>query len=220
MRITTTMLNNTSRETGIPIGSSMLDYINQNKNSATLLDALNKKNTSAVNAAGKKSYEKIGDAADSLFKAAEGFLEEGEKNLFAKAKESGDYTDVYSGIAELAEHYNKTLKTLKEASGALNHYYSTMLSEEAVNNKDMLEKAGISISKDGKMTVDKEKLKAADKEQLEELFGKDSDFMEKLSFLSGRISDNAKAYTDSISNQYNAAGNIYSAMDGKYDFWG
>lgn len=221
MRITTTMLNATSRETGIPIGSgSMLDYVNQNSNSANLLNAVHNKKTNVYDTVNKKSYEKLGTAADSLSKSTEGFRAEDENNLFAKAKEAGDYKDVYEEIANLAEHYNNTLTTLKGATGALNNYYAVMLSEAAAEKKDVLAKVGIYIDKVGKMSVDAEKLKDADTEQLEKVFGRDSSFMEKLAFLSNRISDNAQSYASSMSNQYNAAGNTYSASSSRYDFLG
>ncbi|MDE6433657.1 MAG: hypothetical protein K2L07_05450 [Lachnospiraceae bacterium] len=219
MRITTTMLNLTSKKTGIPIGSSsMLDYINQNNND--LLSVISNKKTNAYDTVQKKSYEKLGAAAESLFKSTEGFLAEDEKNLLTKAKETGDYKDVYDEIASLAEHYNNTLSILKGTSGALNNYYSIMLSEAASESKDQLAEVGMNIGKDGKVSIDTEKLRGVDKEQLEKVFGKDSDFMKKLAFLSDRISDNAQSYANSISNQYNAAGNTYSASTSKYDFLG
>ncbi|MCM1181114.1 MAG: hypothetical protein NC347_12710 [Clostridium sp.] len=220
MRITTTMLNLTSRKTGIPVGSgSMLDYLNKN-GSNDLLSAIGNKKTNAYDAVQKKSYEKLGNVADDLFQNTEKFLAEGEKNLFANAEKSGDYKDVYEEIASLAEHYNSTLSILKGTSGALNNYYSIMLSEAASANRDLLAEVGMTVGKDGKVSVDAEKLKDADKEQLKKVFGKDSDFMEKLAFLSEHISDNAQSYADSISNQYNAAGNTYSAGSSKYDFLG
>jgi len=221
MRITTTMLNATSRETGIPIGSSsMMDYVNQNSNSANLLNALQGSKENVYDTVNRKNYEKLGSAAESLFKSTEGFRAEDGKDYFTTAKETGDYKEVYDEIAGLAEHYNHTMAALKGAPGALNNYYSVMLSQAAAEKKDLLNGFGIHIGKDGKMSVDTGKLKDADKEQLEKVFGKDSDFMKRLAFLSDRISDNAQSYTSSISNQYNAAGNTYSANSSKYDFLG
>lgn len=58
-------------------------------------------------------------------------------------------------------------------------------------------------------------------ETLQGLFGKESDFVQKIEFLSTRISDNAEANVESLGNAYNAGGNLYSAMSSsKYDFWG
>ena len=66
-----------------------------------------------------------------------------------------------------------------------------------------------------------EKVKATDFATLESLFGKESDFVNKVEFLSTRISDNAEANVESLSSTYNAGGNLYSAMNSsKYDFWG
>ena len=96
-----------------------------------------------------------------------------------------------------------------------------MLLEAPAETKEGLAGVGITFAKDGTATVDMEKVKAADFATLEGLFGKDSDFVNKVEFLSTRISDNAEANVESLSSTYNAGGNMYSAMNSsKYDFWG
>ena len=82
-------------------------------------------------------------------------------------------------------------------------------------------RSGITFAKDGTANADMEKIKAADFTTVEGLFGKESDFVNKVHFLSTRISDNAEANVESLSSAYNARGNLYSAMNSsKYDFWG
>ena len=68
-----------------------------------------------------------------------------------------------------------------------------MLLEAPAETKEGLAGVGITFAKDGTATVDMEKVKAADFATLEGLFGKDSDFVNKVEFLSTRISDNAEA---------------------------
>ncbi len=95
-----------------------------------------------------------------------------------------------------------------------------MLKEAAGGNSESLASIGFNVSKDGKITVDSEKLKAADIDTLEKVLGSSSDFTSKLSFVAGRVSDNARAGAESISSQYGPEGNLLAATAGKYSFWG
>ena len=65
-----------------------------------------------------------------------------------------------------------------------------------------------------------EKIKSTDFETLEGLFGKDSDFVNKIAFLATKVADNAEANIKSLNSAYNASGNLYAAIgNSKFDFW-
>ena len=222
MRITNQMLNESARKSGLPINrSSLLDYINKDGSSNPLLEALNKNKEIAANSAKKDSYEKLDKEAELLTQSTEGLLQDGENNLFEQAKATGDKQKVYDSIENLLESYNSTLKALRSTSNTMNDFYRQMLLEAPAEAKESLESVGITFAKDGTANIDMEKIKAADFTALEGLFGKESDFVNKVQFLSTRISDNAEANVESLSSAYNAGGNLYSAMNSsKYDFWG
>ncbi len=143
MRITTQMLNETARKTGVPINNtSLLNHINGGSD-GDLLKVLNKGKTSAADTKQKINYEKLEKEADGLKKRA-----------------------------------------------------------------------------DGRAAVDSDKLKAADVDALEKALGSSNDFTAKVSFLAGRISDNAQAGAESLSSQYGRSGDLLSSAGGKYSFWG
>ena len=222
MRITTQMLNESARKAGLPINNtSLLNYIKNDGTGNTLLDALNKKKETAATAAQKSDYEKLDKEADQLTQAAEVLLKDGENSLFEQAKTSGDNQKVYDSIEKLFGSYNSTLKELRNTSNTMNDFYRQMLLEAPDEVKESLSGVGITFAKDGTARVDMEKVKTADLETLQGLFGKESDFVQKIEFLSTRISDNAEANVESLGNAYNAGGNLYSAMSSsKYDFLG
>ena len=57
MRITTNMLNESFKKAGLPArGTSLLDYIDSDKASASLLDALNKEQEATINNVEKDKY--------------------------------------------------------------------------------------------------------------------------------------------------------------------
>lgn len=222
MRITTRMLNESARKAGLPVNNtSLLNYINNKGKGNTLLDALNKKKETTANLKQKSSYEKLDKEADKLSQTTEVFLKDGENSFFDQAKTSGDNQKVYDNIEKLFENYNSTLKELRNNSNTMNDFYRKTLLEAIDEEKGNLTDVGITFAKDGTAKVDMETVKNLDIETLEKVFGKDSEFINKVNFLSGRISDNAEVNIKSLSNSYNATGNIYSAISSnKYNLWG
>lgn len=218
MRITTQMLNESARNAGLPINNhSLLNYVNGNSGSS-LLSALNKSST--TDTATKTKYEKLEKAADQLSKAASVFMATGEDSLFSKARESGDSRDIYNAVEDLVGKYNSTISALKNTPGTLNDYYSQMLKSVASDNKKALESIGITIAKDGSLSVDKDKLKESDTDTLEKVLGNTRGFTQKAAYVSGRVSDNAQTNQSSLSNQYSSTGSLYSALASKYNLYG
>lgn len=222
MRITTRMLNESARKAGLPVNNtSLLNYINNKGKGNTLLDALNKKKETTANLKQKSNYEKLDKEADKLTQTAEEFLKDSENSLFEQAKTSGDNKEVYDNIERLFENYNNTLEELKNNSNTMNDFYRKMLLEALDEEKESLTNAGITFTKGRAVKIDKEKVKMSDLETLEGMFGKESEFINKMFFLSTRISDNAEANIKSLGNSYNATGNLYSAINSnKYNLWG
>lgn len=220
MRVTTQMLNESARKAGLPIhNQSLLNYINGENTGNDLINALNQK-TGSVNTEKKSAYEKLEQAADELRQKAETFTAEDESSLFTRAKESGNYQEIYDAAEALTDSYNAALKALGTVSGSLNNYYCQMLKEAAADNSEALEKIGITFSKDGTVVIDREKLKAADADSLEKALGASGTFASKIAFVAGRIADNAAANVQSLSSRYGSDGNLYSMLENQYDFRG
>lgn len=220
MRVTTQMVNESARKAGLPIhNQSLLNYINGNNSGSDLISALNQK-TGLVNTEIKSNYEELEKAADYLQQKAEIFMAEGEESLFAKARESGNYQEIYDALEAMLDSYNATLKVLRTASGSLNAYYCLTLKEAAAENSEALEKIGITFSKDGTAAIDQDKLMAADPDALEEILGASGSFASKVAFVAGRIADNAAANLQSLSSLYGSDGSLYSALNNQYDFKG
>lgn len=214
MRITTQMLNAASRKAGLPMNNiSLLNYINNDGNKNSLLEVLNNKNTTSVaELQNNKNYQKLEKEADELTEAVE--------NL-AQMEESQDSQKIYDGIETFFESYNSTMKALGNTSDTMNNFYKQMMTEASSEEKESLESIGITFTKNGTASVDMDKVKAADMETLESLFGSKSGFMSKMKFLSTRIADNAKANVESLSSSYSSSGNYYmTSIGSKYDFWG
>lgn len=221
MRITTGMLEKSARKAGLPINrNSLLNYVNNSSMENTLLSALNTRKSQAANKEKKSGYEKLDTAAEQLLKKAGLFTAKGKDSIFEKAKESGDKKEIYSNAEEMAEQYNKTLDALQSSSDFLSSYYEKMLKQAASEQTDGLSAIGITIEKNGKLKVDKNKLKEADLESLEKVLGASGTFSTRVAFLAEKISDHAKSNAKAASTQYNASGDITSDWMSRYNFWG
>ncbi len=221
MRVTTQMANESARKAGLPINqTSLLNYVNGNSSNNSLLEALNTKKADAADTVKMQDYEKLNQEAEKLQQAADSLLREGEDNLFASARSSGSNQEICEYVKEMLDSYNDTLKLLRTTSNTLNNFYCQMMIETADDNRENLESIGITFGKDGSASVDMEKLKAADIDTLEKIFGKDGDFTKKTAFLASRISDNAQANMENLSSRYHSTGTTYSMSMSKYDFRG
>ncbi len=221
VRITTGMLNETARQAGFPVNNtSLLNYVNNNSNNLSLLDALNKNKIPAASSQEKENYEKLGNAGEKLTNAVNILQQTGEKDIFAKAREEGSTENICKTIQSVVKQYNSLLDSLKSNSNTLNQYYERMMKALPAEHKEALASIGITQSKDGRLTVDAEKLEAADVDTLENIWGEKSDLSERLGFLANRISDNAYANAKSAATQYNSDGNIYSFMKNQMNLWG
>ena len=237
MRVTTQMLNRAAAKTGLPFapGNSLLNYVNQTKAGSEnpLLAALGK-NSGVTAAAGQKSseiaallrtqqksgYKKLDAAADQLAQSVAALTAEGENSVFGKAEKTGDTGAVGKSVERLADSYNEMVRMLEKQSDPMNQYYGYMMREAAAENSQALKELGITIGKDGTLSVDKGALGEADVKELKEIFGSGSGFQSKLSFLASRVSGNAQANLQSASGRYNDAGTYYGSSGSRYDFWG
>ena len=218
MRITTQMLNETAKRTGIPINqTSLLDYVNNDSSSSqnSLLDALKKDDKTS--SASVSNYKKLEKAASALKKQADQLAETGEKSFWDKFKDSEDPSQAYEAVESFVDSFNSTLASLKKQTGALDKYYCEQLQGAVGEYQKELAAVGITIGEDGMLSVDREKLQASSIEDIQNAIAKAAS---KTSFVADRVASNANANIESATSQYDQKGNIMSQIANKYDFWG
>ncbi|MDE7313057.1 MAG: hypothetical protein K2N87_15770 [Eubacterium sp.] len=218
MRITTQMLNETAKRTGIPINrTSLLDYVNNDSSSSqnSLLDALKKNDKTSSSSVA--NYKKLEKAASALKEQADKLAETGEKSFWEKFKDSEDPQEVYAAVGDFVDSYNSTISNLKKSTGVLDQYYLAQLKDAAADYSEELGKIGITVGKDGMLSIDSKKLGEASVEEIQNALSKAAS---KTAFIADRISNNAQAGIESTSSQYNGAGSLVSQLASRYDFWG
>ena len=217
MRITSTMTGNASLEAGMSLtGNSLVNYLNGNE-SNSLANSLGDSHYSTAKALSKGKYEKMKEAAENLEQFTERLKESGGKSIYEKARESGDLTELYGEVEKMVASYNGMLDKLRTDMTTMGRFYYQSLKEAVAENKELLGFAGVSIDKNGKMKLDKDKLKTVDADQLESIFCADVTLSSKLNMIAGKVADSAEANLKSASSQYNAAGNSVDSLIRSYD---
>lgn len=202
IRVTPQILNNTRRRAGLPErGGSLASYLKSGKTGgASRLSAMNAR-TAASGRTLRNGYEKLESSADLL----------SEKLSKLSLKADMGSGDISSDVSDLVKHFNDTMKNLKSSSGVLNDYYRQTMKETALGSKDVLEEIGVTVSADGSLSLDKDKLAGADADAVKKALGGSGDFVKRVGAVASRVVDNAKAGMASFSSQYNASGNIMNS---------
>lgn len=226
MRITNQMLAKTAAKSGIPLQqNTLLDIMNKKKSSSdNWFSSIGntEKTNSLLQGQNTKNSKQLEAAAESLSDYAAKLYEEGEGSLFAEAEATGDTSKLVETITKMADSYNKTVKYLKGTDSMLNQFYLQELKGYVSENKKAMEKAGVTLDKDGSLRVAADVLKAADLETLKAAFGSGSGFTEKTSYVGSRVAENAVAAQESLAGTYGSNGKEYlnAIAQNKYNFWG
>lgn len=217
MRITAGMLGESSLQAGMPLaGNTLASYLNSDT-SKTLASSLGENHHSTLDILNRGKYEKQKEAAERLEQYADSLNSTGDNSIYAKARKSGDASELYDEVEKLVSAYNGMLDKLRTDMTTLGRFYQSSLKEAAEENKSSLKEIGISFDKNGRMSVDKEKLRAADVDKLESVFGAEGTLSSKLSLIAEKVADSAGANLKSASSQYNASGNSVDSLIRTYD---
>ena len=217
MRVTTQMINASAAQAGLNIHTaSLANYIQTSDSDDSIATLLESRLNTGSNTS--SSYKKLAKSATALETAATALSSDSTDSILAKAESSGDKEEVCDTVKTLVDSYNSVLKSLKKSPSTLNNFYCSQLKSAASNNSTALKNAGVTIAKDGTISVDEDKLKSADISTIKKAFGESSDFSEKVSFVAEHIGANAQAGAASISSQYSANGILNSSYtDSQYD---
>lgn len=223
MRITTQMLNETSRKAGVPVHTtSMLSYV-FNKDKTNALPFERNLGGEMETSQRQRNYEKQEDMAKHLKTIAEELAADGDKSIYDSDGTSESKEALEKKVEELVKHYNEVLNTFSGSSDLLDTFYRNNLKSLVEEHEKQLEAIGITADKNGKLMVNEHKLAAAEQSAVRQaLAGKDG-FADTLAFLSGKIADYAASNQKSVGNLYRQDGSESSALPytkNRYNAWG
>lgn len=185
--------------------------------SAALLNSANNRSNiltknNAAAAQTQKLYYNMKYHAGQVVDYAGRLTGKGEKSLFAKAKESGETAEIVSNIKGFVSQYNSMLANLRESGKITDNSYLTQLNSISNMNRLDLESCGVTKNADGTLTVNEEKLAAADIDTLEKVWNGNSSFASRVSLWADSIEANAERnmkaeLSSSYSNLFKNYGN-------------
>lgn len=196
---------------------------NKKSSRTTLLNAANnRKNLLTQNIGNtvqtQKLYYNMKYHAGQVIDYADKLTDKSDKSLFAKAKESGDTSEIVSTINSFVSQYNSMLANLKESGTRADTTYLTQLNSISSLNRSNLAACGVTRNADGTLTVDNEKLADADIETLEKAWNGNSGMAGRAALWADSVESNAErnmaaqassAYS-SLFDNYGNSGNYFN----------
>lgn len=140
-----------------------------------------------------KTYSKIAqNSTQDIQKIGERLIASGQNSLFDKAEKSHSTKNVVREAKDFVNNYNNMLSSVTKLGGKENKEFILKLKEYAEENVVELKNVGITVLKDGSLSMNRNQLSAAILEDLKKAFnGKDS-FADKVINLSIEIEKNVE----------------------------
>ena len=191
----------------------------------SLLNSVNNRNNlltqnKATGAQKQKLYYNMKYHAEQVAEYADKLSDTSDKSLFAKAKESGDTSEIVSNIKSFISQYNSMLENLRESGTRTDTTYLMQLNSLSSINSLGLASCGVKRNTDGTLTVDDEKLAAADIETLEKVWNGKSSFTDRVSSWTDSVAASAERSMDAqASNSYSSLFNNYGKSGNYFNFF-
>lgn len=179
----------------------------------------------------EKALNQVQADAQSLSKSADALITRGtsslfkEKDLTVKAEDGSETTKkgydtdaIYKAVKKFADGYNSLMTSMGETkSDSISSQVSRMANLTKTYEKQLGD-VGIEIGSDHKLTVNEEKLKAADMTTLKTLFNGNTSYAYNVATKASMIQVSAKSEADSTkmytsSGTYNNSWSMGSLMD-------
>ncbi|MBQ6993475.1 MAG: hypothetical protein IJN64_03120 [Lachnospiraceae bacterium] len=137
--------------------------------------------------------------------------------------------EIISGVKDLVEQYNVIYRNLDELGGSVNTTFLSKLKQLMRNSEDELKKMGVSLNKDGTLSVTAKTLESADLKSLKDTFCKSNGIADKLTDKAKDIENSAASTiqvmnrmygTQTLYNKYGASGAYYGNNGSWYNALG
>ncbi len=179
----TTSRTNTANKTGNGLYADAIARIN---------------GTKSVNSS-SQTVKSLGNEAKELAVSANKLTNTGRGNIFANI-ESYDKDAAYKAVSDFVADYNETLDKLGSTYDSTVRNTGDSMKRMTGIMKNSLEKAGITIGSDNRLSLNEETFKNADFNKVKSLFNGGSSYAGIVSTSASRIAATSSARTDSYAN--------------------
>ncbi len=158
-----------------------------------------------------------------LVESAAKLTDNSKKGLFTD-KDNYDANAAYKAVSEFVSEYNDTLSAVnKTTNTTVTNAANNMTRMTGIMNNS-LSKVGVTVGKDGRLSVDEETFKNTDMDKVKSVFGSSGSFARSVSSYSTRLGNAAKtqslqtANNTGIYGRYGSYNNNYYGT-GNYNWW-
>ena len=194
--------------------SSLLNQVNSSGNNVFGTGTIkNTANTQKLYYNMKYHAGQVADYADKL-------TSNDKNSLFAKAKESGDTSEIVSTIKGFVSQYNSMMQNLQESGGRADNSYITQLNSASGMKSSELASCGVRRNYDGTLTIDEKKLAAADIDTLEKVWGDSTGFPARAATWADAVESSAERNMKAqVSNTYSNLFNNYGSSGNYFNYF-
>lgn len=170
------------------------------------------------NAAKRKQYSSIASDAKNLEKTADLFSDTGKASLFEKkwkdsideegnATKSYDYDTgkIMTAVSDLVKNYNNVISAASGTEDVTTSTRASYMSKITNAFKSELSSIGISVKEDGKLSLDKDKMKESGMEAVKNVMGNRNGYAYQISS-SASLVENAATKAASNPSGYSSSG--------------
>lgn len=148
--------------------------------------------------------------ANELVDSAKKLTTTGKGSLFAD-KNQYDKDAIYKAVSSFIDEYNDTVGTIGSVSNTTVKNAGNRMTRMTDIMSNSLSKVGISVSVDGKMSIDEEKFKNADMSRVKSLFNGNGSFAGNISSYASRIATQATNQMSRVNvSLYGSSGSFYN----------
>lgn len=110
--------------------------------------------------------------------------------------------EIIDGVKELVEQYNIIYENMEELGGSVNTLFLSQMKKLIGSYEEELEKTGVSMNKNGTLSITTKTLEAADLSTLKDVYCKSNGLTDKLLERAEYIEDNASSTIDVMNRMY------------------
>lgn len=168
----------------------------------------------------QKLYYNMKYHAGQVAEYADKLTNKDKTSLFAKAKESGDTSEIVSNIKGFVSQYNSMMQNLQDSGSRTDNTYMAQLNSIARMNSSELASCGVSRNSDGTLSVDDKKLAAADIDTLQKVWNGSSSFPARTALWADSVESSAERNMSAqASNTYSNLFNNYGSSGNYFNFF-
>lgn len=168
----------------------------------------------------QKLYYNMKYRAGQVMDYADKLTDKSDQSLFAKARESGDTSELVANIKGFISNYNGMLENLRDSGSRADVNYLTQFNSISKLNSSALAACGVTRNSDGTLTVDDKKLAEADIDTLEKAWSGNSSFASRAGLWADSVESNAERnMTAKASNAYSSLFDNYGNRGNYFNFF-